>query len=267
MTACRNCGGQTRLSHNATIMGKHPVDYVVCTCCQYLQVVDPHWLEQAYAESINLSDTGLVSRNINLSRSVLISLFAVHGVGKIRNSRYLDYGGGYGLFVRLMRDIGLDFYWHDPFSENLFSRGFERSGGQYDGFVAFEVLEHLEFPGRFFEEVFQQTDLLICSTELYGDSPPPTAEWDYYALSHGQHIGFFNSSTLRFIASKYQLDHASDGRGFHIFSRDRLPQCLILLVKALRFMRIDRMISRAFTSKTLSDHAMMVELESQAKVK
>ncbi len=39
---------------------------------------------------------------------------------------FLDYAGGYGVFTRLMRDIGFDFYWHDPYTQNLFANGFEK---------------------------------------------------------------------------------------------------------------------------------------------
>jgi hypothetical protein len=41
------------------------------------------------------------------------------------NNRFIDYGGGYGLFVRLMRDAGFDYYWFDKFCDNVLSKGFE----------------------------------------------------------------------------------------------------------------------------------------------
>ena len=41
------------------------------------------------------------------------------------NGSIVDYGGGYGLLVRLMRNSGFDFYRYDPYCANFFAKGFE----------------------------------------------------------------------------------------------------------------------------------------------
>ncbi len=61
----------------------------------------------------------------------------------------MDYGGGYGLFVRIKRDAGFDFYLWDKFTPNLFAKGFESvlaDRDQYELVVAFEVFDHFENP-------------------------------------------------------------------------------------------------------------------------
>ena len=70
---------------------------------------------------MNIEDTGIIKRNILLAKRTSAILFFLFN----KKESFLDYGGGYGLFVRLMRDGGFNFYWNDPFTENLFARGFE----------------------------------------------------------------------------------------------------------------------------------------------
>jgi hypothetical protein len=111
------------------------VNYFQCSSCGFIQTETPYWLDEAYKYPINPEDTGLVNRNIVSAKrtsSLLYFLFDPHGT-------YLDYGGGYGLFVRLMRDSGFNFYWTDPFTKNIFAEGFE-----YD-FKTQKKLEWKEF--------------------------------------------------------------------------------------------------------------------------
>jgi hypothetical protein len=74
-----------------------------------LQTEDPYWLDEAYKDPITLTDTGYMQRNINLSKMVATILLLFFDFRR----KFLDYVGGYGVFVRLMRDIGFDFYWYD----------------------------------------------------------------------------------------------------------------------------------------------------------
>ena len=67
-----------------------------------------------------------------------------------RATKFIDYGGGYGLFVRMMRDRGFDFYRQDIYCENLFAKHFDLSDlpgtSKFDMLTAFEVFEHLQDP-------------------------------------------------------------------------------------------------------------------------
>ena len=117
---CRICGSKCEVKHTALIMGKYKINYYLCNECNFLQAEEPYWLEESYANPINNTDTGLVSRNISLAKKTSIILYYLFG----KKGMYLDYGGGYGLFTRLMRDRGFDFYWQDSYTENLLSKGF-----------------------------------------------------------------------------------------------------------------------------------------------
>lgn len=70
-----------------------------------MQVEEPFRLEEAYSSSINLSDTGYLVRNLFLVKRLTVVLYFLFG----RNAKFLDYGGGYGVSVRLMLDYGFDF--------------------------------------------------------------------------------------------------------------------------------------------------------------
>lgn len=118
---CKICNQQTKTLFRAKIMNKYEISYFYCEYCGFLQTEEPYWLNKAYSESINISDIGYLQRNIHLAQkiTILLSLFFD------KNGKFLDYAGGYGVFVRLMRDIGFDFYWDDKYTPNLFAKGFE----------------------------------------------------------------------------------------------------------------------------------------------
>ncbi len=118
---CKICQSTTQAFERAQILGKYTVQYYCCPACGFIQTEEPYWLEEAYATPIGLADVGLLSRNIVLSRilkALIACLFRQDG-------RFLDYGGGYGVLVRLMRDQGYDFYRFDPHCANLFAQGFD----------------------------------------------------------------------------------------------------------------------------------------------
>ncbi|RPI02481.1 MAG: glycosyl transferase group 1, partial [Ignavibacteriae bacterium] len=123
---CKICGRTSSKIFRRIILNKYDVDYFQCSSCEFIQTEEPYWLEEAYRHSITTEDTGIVKRNILLAkRTSAVLFFWFHSYGQ-----FLDYGGGYGLFVRLMRDAGFNFFWNDPFTENLFARGFEYHPGQ-----------------------------------------------------------------------------------------------------------------------------------------
>ncbi|HEY3390891.1 MAG TPA: methyltransferase domain-containing protein, partial [Prolixibacteraceae bacterium] len=127
----------------AMILQKYRVQYFICSNCGFVQTEKPYWLSEAYSESIARSDLGLISRNIKVSNisAVMISAFFNS------QAEFLDYGGGNGMFVRLMRDKGLNFYWQDLYTQNQFARGFEiKDNVRFELVTAFEVFEHLEDP-------------------------------------------------------------------------------------------------------------------------
>ncbi len=142
--ACKICNAPLSTFGTARILDKMKCNTSNATSAGSCRQ-DPHWLEEAYATAITGSDLGLISRNLavaRISESVITIMFDP-------KARFVDYGGGLGFYVRLMRDRGFDFYYWDRYAQPMFARGFEVGGGTgstYELLTAFEVFEHLVEP-------------------------------------------------------------------------------------------------------------------------
>lgn len=218
------------------------VDYFECNGCGYLQTEVPDWLEEAYSSPINQFDTGILRRNrLNVGR--VIMTLASLGQSK---GRVLDYAGGHGILVRMLRDEGVEAFWSDKYCANLLARGFEADDHIYDLLTAFEVFEHLAHPLQDLDAMLNRASVILMSTELIPDRELPPIDWWYFGYEHGQHIGFFRRRTLEWMAGRFGVHYASFGRSLHVFSKRPLPitwkplvclRCLWPLVARLRLRR------------------------------
>ena len=256
---CPICAGARRAIFRSTILAKYRVAYWFCDQCRLLQTEHPYWLEEAYASPIADIDTGLVARNLLLSQRVAALLFLLFD----KNGRYLDVAGGYGLFTRLMRDLGFDYYWSDRYSRNFLARGFEVDATQmpFLAVTAFEVIEHLEDPLAFIQAALHDagTSTMIFSTELFSGEPPHPDAWWYYARSAGQHVSFFTRETLGKLAERLSLKLYTHN-GLHMLTNMKMSDMAFRLVTgpvarpALRWVRL------RMHSKTFSDHEAIKNL-------
>ncbi|MFH5805189.1 class I SAM-dependent methyltransferase [Alienimonas sp. DA493] len=221
-------GRPSRKLFSTTVLGSIPVDYYRCADTGFIHTETPHWLDRAYASAITSLDLGYASRNYQYADVVERMLLRVApDVG-----RCLDFGGGYGLFVRLMRDRGFDFYLEDAYCDNLFAVGFEvadlpeNARDRFDAITLFEVLEHLPDPLPVLEGLFARTGLLVGSTELQPEPFEPTSpdDWWYFLPETGQHVSLYNRRSLEYIAEKLGGRLYTDGRTLHVISRDPLPR-------------------------------------------
>ncbi|MBP7496661.1 MAG: class I SAM-dependent methyltransferase [Bacteroidales bacterium] len=217
---CKICGNTTNKLFCGNIMNKYTAEYLQCSNCEFIFIKDAFWLEESYSEAISCLDTGLLYRNImfsNLSEKIIFKLFNINGI-------YLDYGGGYGIFVRLMRDKGLNFFRQDKYAKNLFAKYFDISDNKgknkFDLVTAFELFEHLPEPITEIENILQYSKNILFSTELY---PKDNFQnWWYLVQESGQHISFYNIKTLKYIAEKFNLFLYSNYVDLHLFSKQNL---------------------------------------------
>lgn len=170
-----------------------------------------------------------------------------------RKARFIDYGGGYGVFVRLMRDSGFDFYWQDAFTTNFFAIGFEAKASKYEVVTSFETFEHFVNPGEEIRNMLKLSDNILFSTELYGNTVPLPNEWHYYGLTHGQHISFYNIKTLQHIAQKHSLQFWSNGSSLHLLTKQKINPVLFKLAYYSKNIGFAGVVKRLMKSKTLSD--------------
>ena len=103
---------------------------------------------------------------------------------------FVDYGGGYGMFVRLMHDLVVNFYWYDKYCENLFANGFEANEKKYRALTAFELFEHLPEPYDDIEKMLHFSNNIIFSTELIPENISSIKDRSYFSTTTGQHISF-----------------------------------------------------------------------------
>lgn len=249
---CRICSADTKIAFREEVLNKHNVVYFQCNNCGYLFTEEPYWLNEAYESAINISDTGIIFRNTQFSKicSVIIDLYFN------RNGKFLDYAGGYGLFTRIMRDIGFDFYWIDKYSQNLLARGFEYDENKKDNLevvTAFEVFEHFVDPVKELEQIFKYGKNIIFSTELLPDPLPKPDEWWYYGFTHGQHVSFYSKKSLMILGRKYGLNFYSM-KGIHIFTQEKLNEKILQVVKKASLLFLFNLLKIRYKSKTFEDH-------------
>lgn len=255
---CRVCEGRTAPIFQARILGRHDATYFRCPACGLIQTEPPYWLDEAYDQAIADQDVGLVRRNLELAarlRTILPAHFDPAG-------RYLDYAGGYGLMVRLMRDEGFDFQRHDPLCANIFAQGFDipappvlpgRPGiaclpdlanHHFEAITAFELLEHLVEPAATVSRLLEHADSLLFSTRLQpAPWPRSVDDWWYFWPRTGQHVTFYTLPALRKLAGKTGTTLHTDGTALHLLTRRTFPADPLARPKGV-LARLERLLGR-----------------------
>lgn len=95
---CRVCKRSTEFV-SAEILLQRAVSYFECQNCGFIQTEAPYWLEEAYTETINLSDTGIVARNLTNRKFVIPTLFALGGLHKKVVAAGFENDGSQAFFV------------------------------------------------------------------------------------------------------------------------------------------------------------------------
>jgi Methyltransferase domain len=271
---CKICNNATAKIFSKNILQKYPVAFYQCSTCQFIQTDEPFWLDEAYGSAITELDIGLVSRN--LLWTPIVEKIVKNNFTK--NAKFLDYGGGYGLFVRLMRDKGLDFYRMDIYCNNTFARHFDITdlppNKKFELVTAFEVFEHLSNPLEEIQKMFQHSSSILFSTEL---QPSPFKQkiqkttlenWHYLIPETGQHIALYHYETLVFIAKKFNKNLYSDGQYLHFLTDKKLSGFYFTFLKYKRYAEaglklIKNKLAIRPNSLLASDYAFLKEKISQ----
>lgn len=258
---CNICGKTSSNIFRRRILGKYDVDYFQCSSCGFIQTEEPYWLEESYRNPINIEDTGIIKRNILLAKRTSAILFFLFDKKKC----FLDYGGGYGLFVRIMRDCGFNFYWNDPFTENLFARGFEYDEmhtHKIELITSFECFEHFADPIQEIEKMLSISPSILFSTETFSSGTPNPDNWKYYYFSHGQHISLFSETSLRYIAKKYNMYFYTNGKSFHLLTHHMFNNFTFNVLLKLSLLGMHSMIALLMNTKTKTDSAKVEQIKT-----
>ncbi len=192
-----------------------------------------------------------MARNLVFSRIASVLLYFLFDA----RGRFLDYAGGYGIFTRLMRDIGFDFRWHDPYTENLVARGFEYSPdeGPFEVLTVFEAFEHFVDPLAELTKIMTFSRNVLFSTELLPNPAPALDAWWYYGPEHGQHVAFYSRRSLEILAARHGLHFQSNGGSLHLFSEKPVSSLLFALLCKLASRGLSKWVAKRMQSLTLSD--------------
>jgi len=243
-------GGEAKYIFTAKILEKYDVKYYQCEETGFIQTEEPYWLGDAYSSAITKLDLGLPYRN-ELLRSRVVRMinkyFDKEGV-------YLDYAGGYGLFTRLMRDQGFNFFHSDKYCENLFAEYFDLNDinkkDEFDLVTAFEVFEHMADPMTEILEITKLSDHILFTTELQPDSRLDSVDsWWYFIPETGQHISLHTIKSLTYIAEKLGYNFYTDGTSSHLFTKKNFSKNPFENNREPFFIRKIRKILNGFDSK------------------
>jgi hypothetical protein len=237
-------GGDTTFLFTKNILNKYEVKYFRCNATGFIQTEEPYWLPEAYSSAITKLDVGLPSRNIILSDRISKLLTTKFDYTRT----FLDYAGGYGLFTRLMRDKGFNFYHTDKYCQNLFAEYFDLvdlpAKTNFELVTAFEVLEHLSDPMEDINIMAGYSNNIIFTTELQPKGLKDIRTWSYIAPETGQHISFYNVESLGYIAKHLGYNFYTDGEFLHLFSKQVFDNDVLkpvrenfLLRKAKKFVK------------------------------
>lgn len=236
-THCNVCGAKSEYFDSALVLQKHVVKYYRCTVCGFTQTETPYWLDEAYSSAIARQDVGIMQRNLlnqQLTSAVLNLLCP-------EVTKSVDYGAGHGVFVRLMRDSGFDFFWYDRHASNDYARGFEyKTNDKYNFLTSFEVLEHLVDPVADISTMMSISENVFVSTLLVPESAKKVSDWWYHMPSSGQHVSFYTPESLRLLAKRFGRNLLSQ-HSYHLFTT--APKSSFRFRLATNF-RAARMINR-----------------------
>ena len=251
---CKICSSASKLVFTVKVLDKYDVTYFQCITCQFIFTEHPYWLDEAYATSaITRLDIGSVRHNMlmaGVTQAVIMTWL---------NSRakYIDYGGGYGMLVRHMRDRGFDFYRYDRYCQNLFANSFDLTDVppfRAELITAFEVMEHLPNPVADIEAMLSLTDTILFSTVVQPNPDVTPATWWYFHPQGGQHIALFSRASLYALARRFGLHYCWNRQNIHLFSRKPLSQALFRMITHPRLTGVVNTIRRHPPSLLITDY-------------
>ena len=236
---CRLCEGEATFLFERKILRKYEIKYYECKDCGSLQTEEPYWLNEAYADQRRVLDVGAAMR-VDRLRTLTSLLF--HILKFDSGTKLLDWGGGDGLFVRMLRDSGLQAYHWDTYSENMYGAGFDRDPGEhYDFITSFEVFEHLPYPKQEIEKMFSGSPrAFFATTEIYARQG---ADWIYLNVLSGRHVFFYSRKAISLIAEKYGYRSEIFPTRYILFYRHPLSRITILWIRILARLNNNRRLS------------------------
>ena len=262
---CRICNGRSVAYAQVLVLNKHHAELVRCAVCGFVSLEPITWLAEAYKAPLKAGDVGYVSRN--LQSAEYTSLFLLPSY---KNSEVCcDYGGGCGMFVRIMRDKGFRFHWHDPHCSNQFAAYCEAVPevfAPYKLVTAFEVFEHFPDPAVGLTDILRFGPRILFTTEVLPQLEPLPEQWWYFGFEHGQHVAFYSQKSLRALGDRFGLSYLEPRSNWHFFghSEDIAADTNRLAPRKRRWFERKPVLPPQLKSLLMSDFRAVIRFESGA---
>ena len=215
---CRLCGAPSSFRFTLTVMNTYEVAYYECSGCRSLQTEQPYWLDQAYAAQDRTVDIGRAQRNVLYS---VLCAYILEHLGVRNEDPCLDWGAAEGLYGRLMRDRGFNFFCYDKYCRPLYvSEHF--TAGEPTAMApvvvtAIDVFEHFAEPAQELTRLFSLKPRIVLFTQEWYDEQKD--DWWYLAPFCGQHVFFYSQTGLEAIANRFGYRYAALS-SLHAFVKD-----------------------------------------------
>jgi len=192
--------------------------YCLCACgfcfCPEISAWSPELFERhIYNEDYERVDPDYLLARPRANADFLAQLFGIYG----KRIRHLDYGGGNGQMVRMLKSQAWKSTSYDPFANKDVSPG---SLGKFDLITAFEVFEHVPDPQvlmKSLAELLQPDGVILFSTLLSDGQIHPGGKLDWwYAAPRNGHISLYSRNSLYLLAQQHNFHLASRDAGLHL---------------------------------------------------
>ena len=263
IATCPICMSPVNGLFKVMIQGENCSELNSCSKCEFAFYPDQSWINQSFSDDLNSLDVGAADRTVISADYLSVMLKSQ----KLSHGKFLDYGGGYGLLSRIMRDRGFNFENFDPFTRQIFPTSGLRMNNsldqKYDAITLIEVALHFEDPLEEFRRLLQLTNVLFFTAVLTDEELDH--DWWYLSPETGQHIALFSQKTLATLAEKLGVNLTSDGRFFHIFHRENLTKKARFIAKRqyLVFAIASIKSATAYLRRSLSTTGSLLEVDER----
>ena len=197
-----------------------PVYYALCSKCGFCFTPElvtwklEEFEEKIYNDEYVFVDPDYIETRPRANAANLISTFG----DRARSIKHLDYGGGSGFLVTLLRESHWQSVSYDPFVDRNVSI---EQLGKFDLITAFEVFEHVPDVQELMSNLcslLSPNGLVLFSTLLSDGNihSNQRISW-WYASPRNGHISLFSRKSLAILAQNYGVNFGSFSEGFHLF--------------------------------------------------
>jgi hypothetical protein len=218
----RSCGGFTLTDASAI-----PIVYRRCSECEFIftdcfdDFTPDMWRKYVYNEGYSRVDPEYKTVRPRINAHMLRTLLS----GRKHSTIGLDYGGGNGTTSALLRSQGWVFDSYDPFDQTNMDAG---RIGKYNFCSAIEVFEHSPNPIGSLQDILSkvsggQTVIMIGTSLTDGVITDMLRLSWWYAAPRNGHVSLYSSKSLKTMASRFNLEFFTHGRGPHFLFRGYTP--------------------------------------------